>query len=103
MCSSSPSMEIKKNGDKWSIVVVTLFRTTVTEFKLGEEYEEVMPAGNLKCVTVMEGDDKFVTTTKAQNGTTVTRTYEFSDDHCIITYMHAESGTIGKRYFKRTS
>nr|CAH7733339.1 unnamed protein product [Callosobruchus chinensis] len=41
-------MEIKKDGDKWSIVTETLFRTTVTEFKLDEEYEEIMPAGNLK-------------------------------------------------------
>nr|CAI5862976.1 unnamed protein product [Callosobruchus analis] len=95
-------MEIKKNGDKWSIITVTLFRTTVNEFKLGEEYEEVMPGGTLKCVTVMEGPNKLITTTKAQNGTTVTRTYVFTDDQCIITYKHAESGTVGKRYFKRT-
>nr|CAH7752817.1 unnamed protein product [Callosobruchus chinensis] len=61
-----------------------------------------MPAGNLKCVTVMEESNKLVTTTKAQNGTTVTRTYVFTDDQCIITYTHAESGTVGRRYFKRT-
>ncbi|CAH1976355.1 unnamed protein product [Acanthoscelides obtectus] len=102
MCNSSPSMEIKKEGEKWTITTITLFRTAVTEFKLGEEFEEDMPGGKLRCVTTMEGDNKLVTNTKAQNGTTVTRTYEFTDDQCLITYQHGETGTIGKRYFKRT-
>ncbi|CAH2000514.1 unnamed protein product [Acanthoscelides obtectus] len=50
MCNSSPSMEIKKEGEKWTITTITLFRTAVTEFKLGEEYEEDMPGGKLRVI-----------------------------------------------------
>lgn len=47
-CSSHPSMDITKTDDEWSITVSTLFRSTVTKFQFGEEYEENMPGGTLK-------------------------------------------------------
>lgn len=46
--NTRPNLEIAKNEDEWSITVSTLLRTTVSKFKLGEEYEENMPGGILK-------------------------------------------------------
>lgn len=49
MCSTSPSLEINKSdSDEWTITTSTMFRTQVSKFRLGEEYEETMPGGVLK-------------------------------------------------------
>lgn len=47
-CSSRPSLEISKNEDEWTFTISSLFRTTISKFKLGEDYEEDMPGGKLK-------------------------------------------------------
>lgn len=46
MSLSSPRLEIKKNeDDKWTIRTITIVRTVVLLFKMGEEFEESMPSG----------------------------------------------------------
>ncbi|XP_018561455.1 fatty acid-binding protein homolog 5-like [Anoplophora glabripennis] len=100
MCSSSPSLEISKNGEEWNVTIATLMKTTVNKFKLGEEYEESMPGGILKNNTILEGD-KLITKSVGPNNTNISRIYEFSDDGCVIIYKHETSGIEAKRYFKR--
>ncbi|KAJ8918869.1 hypothetical protein NQ315_011161 [Exocentrus adspersus] len=100
MCSTSPTLEITKIDEEWTISISTLFRTTISKFKLGEEYEEDMPGGTLKNTTTLEGD-KLITKSVGPNNTIISRTYEFSDEECIMVYKHEKSGVEAKRYFKR--
>lgn len=53
MSMSSPLMEIIVDGDDLTIKSSSLLRTVENKFKLGEEYEEVMPNAKLK-VNVMK-------------------------------------------------
>lgn len=49
-CTTRPSLEIAKNEDNWTVTISTFIRTSVSKFKLGEEYEEEMPGGKLKVI-----------------------------------------------------
>ncbi|KAJ8967116.1 hypothetical protein NQ314_003089 [Rhamnusium bicolor] len=101
MCSTKPALEIVKKDEEWTITVSTFFRTTVSKFRLAEEYDEEMPGGIIKNTTVLEGGDKLVTKSLGPNNTNFVRTYQFSGEGCIIVYKHETSGTEAKRYFKR--
>ncbi|KAG5871998.1 hypothetical protein JTB14_030840 [Gonioctena quinquepunctata] len=99
--SSRPTLEISKSNDEWSITTSTLLRTSVSKFKIGEEYEETMPGGLLKNVTKLEGDNKFITESVGPGEVRSSRVYEFSNDECVITYTSDQSPQVAKRYFKR--
>jgi hypothetical protein len=45
MAVSTPVVEISCKDDTWTIKTSTLIRTTELNFKVGEEYDEVMPSG----------------------------------------------------------
>lgn len=46
MAMTSPRLEIQKTeDDKWTIRTITMMRTVVLIFKMGEEFEEAMPSG----------------------------------------------------------
>ena len=45
MTASSPTIEISKKDDKWTIKTSTLMSSTSNTFQLGEEYEETMMGG----------------------------------------------------------
>ena len=45
MVISRPKLEIKQEGDKWTIRTITLMRTVELTFTEGEEFEEAMPSG----------------------------------------------------------
>jgi hypothetical protein len=47
MAASTPVVEISCTDETWTIKTSTLIRTTVLNFKVGEEYEEVMPSGEI--------------------------------------------------------
>jgi cellular retinoic acid-binding protein 2 len=46
MAASTPVVEISCKDDTWTIKTSTLIRTTELNFKVGEEYNEVMPSGD---------------------------------------------------------
>lgn len=48
MSMSSPVMEISIDGDTMSIKNISMIRTVQWTFKLGEEYDEVMPNTTIK-------------------------------------------------------
>ncbi|XP_044731676.1 sodium/calcium exchanger regulatory protein 1-like [Chrysoperla carnea] len=104
MLMSSPTLEISysSNDKKWTIKTCTLIRTVELNFTEGEEYEEHMPSGvTLKNVTTLE-DGKLVTKSVGPNDTNVTRTYECTENECILTMEHEKSAVVGKRFFTRT-
>jgi hypothetical protein len=45
MTASSPTIEISKKDDKWTIKTSTLMSSSSNTFQLGEEYEETMMGG----------------------------------------------------------
>jgi cellular retinoic acid-binding protein 2 len=45
MAASTPVVDISCKDDTWTIKTSTLIRTTELNFKVGEEYDEVMPSG----------------------------------------------------------
>ncbi|KAI4460952.1 fatty acid binding protein [Holotrichia oblita] len=102
MLSTSPSLDITVDEtNEWCITTSTLLRTTVIKFQLGVEYEEHMPGGvTIKSTTTKEGDT-LKTISVAPNGSKVFRTYVFTEDECVLTLQHTQTGIEAKRYFKR--
>ena len=45
MLTTSPTLEIKQEGDRWTIRTISLMRTSEITFSLGEEFDEAMPSG----------------------------------------------------------
>jgi hypothetical protein len=45
MTASSPTIEISKKDDQWTMKTSTLMSSSSNTFKLGEEYEETMMGG----------------------------------------------------------
>ncbi|XP_014215593.1 cellular retinoic acid-binding protein 2-like [Copidosoma floridanum] len=103
MSMTSPRLEISKaEDDKWSIRIITMMRTVELTFKIGEEFEESMPAGvTLKNVASLEEDGSLVIKSEGPNNTKVTRKYDLQDDQIILTMTHEESGIAAKRYFQK--
>ncbi|KAK9707694.1 Lipocalin / cytosolic fatty-acid binding protein family [Popillia japonica] len=102
MLSTSPSLDITVDETgEWCITTSTFLRTVVIKFQLGVEYEEHMPGGiTIKSTTTREGDT-LKTVSVAPNGSKVFRTYVFSENECVLTLQHNETGIEAKRYFKR--
>ena len=65
--ASTPIMTISEAGGRWSIITKTSMKSLETNFRLGEEFEEVTTDGR-KCKTtvIMEGN-KIITNQKAIN------------------------------------
>ena len=65
--ASTPIMTISEAGGRWSIITKTSMKSLETNFRLGEEFEEVTTDGR-KCKTtvIMEGN-KMITNQKAIN------------------------------------
>ncbi|CAG9817225.1 unnamed protein product [Phaedon cochleariae] len=101
MCASHPSLEISKEENAFVVTVSSLMRTSVSKFKLGEDYEEEMPGGTLKNITTLEGDNKMITKSVGPGEVKSTREYDFKDDECIITYTTDKTPAIAKRYYKK--
>jgi len=59
--SLSPTIEIKQEGEEYSIKTSTTFKTTELKFKLGEEFEETRMDGvTVKTKINKDGDSKLV-------------------------------------------
>ncbi|XP_069704934.1 fatty acid-binding protein-like [Periplaneta americana] len=103
MAATTPVVEISLNDHIWTIKTSTMIRTTELHIKAGEEYEEVMPSGDvLKSVLSVE-DDRLVAVSKVPDGSQTTRTYSIIDAGMLLTLVHEKSGETAKRYFKRLS
>lgn len=55
--SVSPTVELKKNGDVYTLVTSSTFKTSEISFELGKEFdEETLDGRNVKSVMTLEGD-----------------------------------------------
>lgn len=101
MTASTPVVEISCKDDIWTIKTSTLIRTTELNFKVGEEYDEVMPSGEtLKSTTTLEGEE-LRTISKVPDGSQTSRSYRFSEGGMVLTLTHEKSGQTAKRHFRK--
>ena len=102
--SGTPTMEISKDGNKWTMVTKSPFITTdmTSNIELGVPFEEITTDGR-KCKTTitMEGDNKLITnqvaTEEGKKSVKVIR--EFSDEGIDVQMICGD--VISKQFFKR--
>lgn len=53
----TPTVELKKNGDKYTLITSSTFKTSEIEFELGKPFdEETLDSRNVKSVITLEGN-----------------------------------------------
>lgn len=91
----SPTVELKKDGEKFTLVTSSTFKNTEIHFELGKEFdEETMDGRNVKSVITMEGD-KLIHKQGGDPPSEIIR--EFTDKEMIAT-MTAK-GVVCKRKY----
>ncbi|XP_046463370.1 sodium/calcium exchanger regulatory protein 1-like [Daphnia pulex] len=100
MTASSPTIEISKKDDQWTMKTSTLMSSSSNTFKLGEEYEETMMGGRSIKNTATVEDNKLIISSQSDRGKSQ-RVLEFSDDGFIMTMTHEKTDLVAVRHFKR--
>ncbi|CAL4089238.1 unnamed protein product [Meganyctiphanes norvegica] len=97
--NSFPSVEIKVNGDSWSIETKTLPKTWSWTFKIGQEIMlEFFPYSDVKAVFTLDGNN--LLQTNPDDPDVITERV-FTDDGMEQKMTHKPSNTVCRRYFKR--
>merc|ERR1712228_694603 len=67
MGASTPTMDIIQNGNNWKLVTATTLKTMTLEFEMGVTFDESTTDGRTcKTTVTKEGDNKLITSQKAQ-------------------------------------
>merc|ERR1711934_19723 len=65
--ASTPTMDIVNTGNKWKLITATTLKTMTLEFEMGVTFDESTTDGRTcKTTVTMEGDNKMITSQKAQ-------------------------------------
>lgn len=81
--STSPTVELKKDGDKYTLVTSSTFKTTEITFELGQEFdEETLDGRKVKSVCTLEGN-KLTQKQGGQPDSTIVR--EFGESEMVAT------------------
>lgn len=81
--SVSPTVELSKDGDTYTLVTSSTFKTSTISFKLGEEFdEETLDGRNVKSVITLEGN---VLTHKQGGDKPSTIIREFTENSLVAT------------------
>merc|ERR1712021_102082 len=101
--ASTPTMTITQTGDKWKMTTATTLKSMTLEFTLGVPFDEDTADGR-KCKTTvsMEGDNKLITSQKAQKSgqKDVTVIREFSDKGIAVQMICEDVTSV--QFFDRT-
>ncbi|KAL7031146.1 hypothetical protein ACKWTF_006908 [Chironomus riparius] len=91
-----PVCSLQKNGDEYSFHTVSIFKTTVINFKPGEEFEyETIDGRKVMSVITIEGN----TMTQIEKGEKETKIIrEFSDTELVTTLK--VNDIVAKRWYK---
>ncbi|XP_078584793.1 fatty acid-binding protein-like [Branchiostoma floridae x Branchiostoma japonicum] len=90
--------EIQQNGDNF-VVKSSGLQTKVTNFTIGEEFEDDSPIGKVKC-TITWKDGKLHTSIEGPRGHMWSEREMREDGRCYLT-MSAPNGTTAVRIFAR--
>lgn len=95
--TSKPTVEIKAEGDDWSIKTHTMLKTTELKFTLGKEFDENrMDGTTVKSLVTLDGN-KLVQKQFGDKEVTITR--EVKDGHLEVTCA-LEGVTAVRKYLK---
>merc|ERR1711935_69507 len=100
--ASTPTMDIINTGNNWKLVTATTLKTMTLEFEMGVTFDESTTDGRTcKTTVTMEGDNKMITSQKAQKSgqKDVKVIREFSDKG-IAVQMICED-VISVHFFER--
>jgi len=99
--NTSPTIQISKEGEEWSLAFKTAIMSNVVKFVLGEEFEEKAPiTGEInKGVARMEGEN-LVITNNTKKGE-IKRTMVFTEEGMTMNMHAVEVDARCKRIFKR--
>ncbi|XP_034486019.1 probable fatty acid-binding protein [Drosophila innubila] len=79
----SPTVEITKDGETYTMTTTSTFKTSAISFKLGEEFdEETLDGRKVKSVITLDGN-KLVQEQKGDKPSTIVR--EFNDNELTTT------------------
>ena len=104
MTASNPTIENKKSGDNWTVIMSTALKNWEATFQLGKEFNEMTPDGRevTSCFN-LEGNDKFVINQRArkqgEKNTKIIRQY--TGDEVIETNTIEGMDLVCKNRFKR--
>ncbi|KAH8358464.1 hypothetical protein KR093_000426, partial [Drosophila rubida] len=84
--SVSPTVEVTKDGDTYTLTTTSTFKTSAISFKLGEEFdEETLDGRKVKSVITLDGN-KLTQEQKGDKPSTIVR--EFTDSELITVSCH---------------
>jgi len=93
--SVSPTVELKKEGDKYKLITSSTFKNSEIEFKLNEEFdEETLDGRKVKSVITLEGN-KLIHKQGGEPESTIIR--EFNDKEMVAT-MKVKDVTCIRKY-----
>jgi len=99
--SSTPTMDISKSGNEWTIVTSTTLKSMTIKFELGKGFEETTVDGRKVTTTVTaEGDDTWITMQVAKDGkNTVKVVRKFTDAGIDVEMSVAD--VVSKQFYAR--
>ena len=95
----SPVVELKKNGDTYTLNTESTFKSTSIFFKLGEEFEEETADGRIVKTKITKDGDKFTQEQYGDKPSTIIR--EFTADKMVATFKIADV-TCVRTYVRET-
>ena len=96
--SVSPTIELTKNGDVYTLTTSSTFKTSSVNFKLGEEFdEETLDGRHVKSIVTLDGN-KFIHEQKGDKPTTVIR--EYTENEVTVTCTIGDVKSV--RVYKAT-
>ncbi|XP_031628520.1 probable fatty acid-binding protein [Contarinia nasturtii] len=93
--SVTPTVELKKDGDQYTLVTSSKFRTMTISFKLGEEFvEEFADGRKIKSIITMDGN-KMIHKQLSDPPATIIREFDEND---LVTTMTAGDVVCVRKY-----
>jgi len=93
--SVSPTVELKKDGDKYTLITSSTFKTSEISFELGKEFdEETLDGRNVKSIITLEGN-KLIQKQGGEPPSTIIR--EFTETDMVAT-MTVGDVTCTRKY-----
>jgi len=99
--SSSPVVDISHEGDKWTMITTTTFKTVRLDFTPGVEFEETTPDGRVVKAVVNFDDGKMVhKQTGIKSGEKNSEIIRWIENDQLITTVTCED-VSSKRIYKK--
>ncbi|CAG0900291.1 unnamed protein product [Cyprideis torosa] len=101
MLSVKPDVHFEESGGEWKMTAKSTVKTTVTKFKLDEEFSETRADGTkIQTIIKQEGDNKLIQVQKgiAKGGQDSTITREVVSDNEMVVTCVANAITATRKY-----